>query len=146
MHDLLSYLAEEMIRLNKEKRRLQREFLGWLTKELGIQQQPDKDGRVGIDAFKNKSLLLNYPGEYQKEGSELKPETFKRLLLENQKHCIVRLSEAVLAMVTDEYEKRLKEVLPLQRRLRLTDELIDQIVYRLYGLTEEEKRIVEGLA
>jgi len=26
----------------------------------------------------------------------------------------------------------------------MTDELIDAVVYRLYGLTEEEIRIVEG--
>jgi hypothetical protein len=28
--------------------------------------------------------------------------------------------------------------------IRSTDWLIDQIVYRLYGLTEEEVRVVEG--
>jgi len=29
-------------------------------------------------------------------------------------------------------------------RIRKTDELIDAVVYRLYGLTEEEIAIVEG--
>jgi hypothetical protein len=29
-------------------------------------------------------------------------------------------------------------------RIAATDGLIDQIVYKLYGLTEEEIRIVEG--
>jgi hypothetical protein len=33
-----------------------------------------------------------------------------------------------------------------ERRLPLTNELINQIVYRLYGLTEEEIAIVEGNA
>ncbi len=32
---------------------------------------------------------------------------------------------------------------PLRARIRLTDELIDAVVYRLYGLTEEEIRIAE---
>lgn len=32
----------------------------------------------------------------------------------------------------------------VRRVIQLTDELIDQIVYRLYGLTEEEITIVEG--
>jgi len=32
----------------------------------------------------------------------------------------------------------------LKEKLRKTDYLIDQIVYRLYGLTEEEIKIVEG--
>ncbi len=31
----------------------------------------------------------------------------------------------------------------VKEKLHLTDGLIDQIVYRLYGLTEEEIRIVE---
>lgn len=32
----------------------------------------------------------------------------------------------------------------LQKRIARADEEIDQIVYELYGLTEEEIRIVEG--
>jgi hypothetical protein len=35
---------------------------------------------------------------------------------------------------------------PLLQRLAATDRLIDLIVYRLYGLTEEEVAIVEGRA
>ena len=38
------------------------------------------------------------------------------------------------------------ELAEVQRKIRLTDDLIDQIVYRLYGLTEEEIAIVEGRA
>ena len=34
--------------------------------------------------------------------------------------------------------------LPLQARLAATGRLIDLIVYRLYGLTDEEAAIVEG--
>jgi len=33
---------------------------------------------------------------------------------------------------------------PLKAIIFKTDELIDEIVYRLYGLTEEEIKIVEG--
>ena len=32
----------------------------------------------------------------------------------------------------------------LQRQIAATDRQIDQLVYQLYGLTEEEIRIVEG--
>jgi hypothetical protein len=38
------------------------------------------------------------------------------------------------------------KLLPLMERIEKTDELIDAIVYRLYGLTEEEIRIVEWKA
>jgi hypothetical protein len=42
-----------------------------------------------------------------------------------------------------EYEKSLSVLLPIKKKLAATDWLIDQLVYRLYGLTEEEIRIVE---
>ncbi len=32
---------------------------------------------------------------------------------------------------------------PLMGRIEVTDRLIDQIVYKLYGLTEDEIKIVE---
>jgi len=32
----------------------------------------------------------------------------------------------------------------LQREINVTDEQIDRLVYELYGLTEEEIKIVEG--
>jgi hypothetical protein len=35
-------------------------------------------------------------------------------------------------------------LLPLKARLAATDRLIDRVVYRLYGLTEEEVARVEG--
>jgi hypothetical protein len=43
-----------------------------------------------------------------------------------------------------EYDGSVGKLLPLLERIRHTDELIDAIVYRLYGLTEEAIRIVEG--
>ena len=39
-----------------------------------------------------------------------------------------------------------RELTETKRKIRLTDDLIDQIVYKLYGLTEEEIAIVEGRA
>ena len=38
----------------------------------------------------------------------------------------------------------MRKLLPLRERIRQTDELIDAVVYKLYGLTEEEIGIVEG--
>lgn len=35
-------------------------------------------------------------------------------------------------------------MLPIKARLAATDRLVDQVVYRLYGLTEEEIAVVEG--
>ena len=42
------------------------------------------------------------------------------------------------------YTKSMPILEPLKTRIKATDELIDEIVYKLYGLTEEEIRIVKG--
>jgi hypothetical protein len=43
-----------------------------------------------------------------------------------------------------EYEASLAKLLPLKQRLAATDRLIDRVVYRLYGLADEEVAVVEG--
>ncbi|MCX6676477.1 MAG: hypothetical protein NTU95_00840 [Methanothrix sp.] len=43
-----------------------------------------------------------------------------------------------------EFEGSVAKLGPLRERIKQTDELIDAMVYRLYGLTEEEIGIVEG--
>ncbi len=43
-----------------------------------------------------------------------------------------------------EFQASVTKLRPLLERIELTDKLIDQIVYRLYGLTEAEITVVEG--
>ena len=43
-----------------------------------------------------------------------------------------------------EFEGSTAKLKPLLARIEVTDRLIDRIVYRLYGLTEEEIKVVEG--
>jgi hypothetical protein len=143
VHDLLAFLAEEMIRLNKEKRAAQKEFLDWLVTMLRI--LPDKEGRQGIDVLTGKAKLADYPGDYQKNEPPLGTEELLDILRKNKSHLSVSLSDASLVdRVKKTYEESLQGVLPLKERLARTDRLIDQVVYRLYGLTEEEIRVVEG--
>jgi len=51
---------------------------------------------------------------------------------------------ALFDRLTKVGEESLERVLPLKERLERTDRLIDAVVYRLYGLTEEEIAVVEG--
>jgi hypothetical protein len=143
VHDLLAFLAEEMIRLNKEKRAAQKDFLNWLVTTFRI--LPDKEGRKGIDVLTGKGKLADYPGDYQKGESPLAFEELLDILRKNKGHLGVSLSDTGLVeRVRKEYEGSLERVLPLKDRLAKTDALIDQVVYRLYGLTEEEIGVVEG--
>jgi hypothetical protein len=43
-----------------------------------------------------------------------------------------------------EFNASVGKLAPLLKRIEATDKLIDQIVYKLYGLTEDEIKIVEG--
>src|SRR6266571_3891609 len=143
VHDMLAFLAEETIRLNKEKRGAQKEFLDWLVTTLKI--LPDRDGRKGIDVLTGKSRLVDYPGDYQKGEPPLEFEELLEILRKNRGRLGVSLSDAGLVeRMRGMYEGSLQRVLPLKKRLRRTDRLIDAVVYRLYGLTEEEVRVVEG--
>lgn len=49
-----------------------------------------------------------------------------------------------LSALVEVYRARSPDYRDLTRRLALTDRLIDQIFYKLYGLTEGEIAIVEG--
>lgn len=42
------------------------------------------------------------------------------------------------------YQEFLDATLPIERQLKVTDDLMNQIVYRLYGLNEGEIAMVEG--
>jgi hypothetical protein len=47
-------------------------------------------------------------------------------------------------LLENQFTKSMSILEPLKARIKATDELIDEIVYKLYGLTEEEIKIVKG--
>jgi len=141
IHDLLAFLAEQMIELNRQKQEKMRAFIKWLEAELEV--QVDKKGHTGIEALTGKTKLKNYLGDYQKDEGALPFDELWEILRKNKRHIAKYLSPAFMQAVEHAYDENLSELLSIKERLRLTDGLIDQIVYRLYGLTEEEIRIVE---
>jgi len=144
VHDLLAFLAEQMIDLNKQKHAEQKRFLGWLEGALKI--APDKQGNTGLDALTGKTTLRNYLGDYQKGEDHAPFEAIVDVLHKNRNRIGVSLSDAkLMARLKSEYEKSLAALLPIKDQLARTDGLIDQVVYRLYGLTEEEIKVVAGV-
>jgi hypothetical protein len=102
-------------------------FLSWLEGYLGTKVE---------DLTPKTKLQSYYDHDY---------ESFLAVLKKNSKKLAVdparrEPAEALRA----EFEGSMGKLLPLRERIRQTDELIDATVYRLYGLTEEEIRIVEG--
>jgi Alw26I/Eco31I/Esp3I family type II restriction m6 adenine DNA methyltransferase len=142
VHDILAFLAEQMIEMNKEKQKEIKGFLGWLESQLKI--IPDAKGDKGIEALTGKTQIKNYLGDYQKGEGHLSFEDFWKILEKNKNKIRANLkSRELYENIKSDYEKSLSKLLPLKEKLRKTDWLIDQIVYKLYGLTEEEIKIVE---
>ena len=144
VHDLLAFLAERMIDLNKERQKKMKAFLQWLEAELEI--APDAKGREGIEALTGKIRLKDFLGDYQRGEEALPFDEFWEILRKNKRRIGRSLTPAFMEELRTTYENSLSDVLPIKGTLQLTDGLIDQIVYRLYGLTEEEIAIVEKQA
>jgi type II restriction/modification system DNA methylase subunit YeeA len=127
VHDFLAFLAEQMIEMNKEKQREIKSFLEWLEREIGAK----------IDEFSGKTTIKEY---YKEENNidklieVLKKNKSKLGLDPGRREYQDRLKE--------EYDKSIAKLNPLLQKIKDTDDLIDQIVYKLYGLTEEEIGIV----
>lgn len=136
VHDLLAYLADQMIQMNRQKQDEMRGFLAWLKRQIG----------VGLEELTGKARLRNYLGDYQKAEPHLSLEGLLDILRQNRR----RLKKGVdpdarnfQERLEKEYTASLKKLLPLKLRLAAADRLIDLIVFQLYGLSPEEAAVVE---
>jgi len=57
---------------------------------------------------------------------------------------IVNRAKDTYNAIKETFDGTMSKFTPFFDRIRETDGLIDNIVYRLYGLTEEEIKVVEG--
>ena len=131
VHDLLAYLAERMIEMNKEKNADIKIFLSFIEGEIGASVS-DLTNKTAIKRFYDHEFqklidILSKNKKKFKEGYDPKTPT-------NYKH--------LLEWYTDSVNK----LEPLMSRIKATDNLIDQIVYMLYGLNEDEIKIVEAIS
>ncbi|XSG77558.1 Eco57I restriction-modification methylase domain-containing protein [Herpetosiphon llansteffanensis] len=139
VHDLLAYLAQQMIDLNKAKQHESKRFLGWLESQLRI--QPKKD-ETGIESLSGKTIIQGYLGDYQKGQREVSWGDFWYRLYQNRNRFAANLSD-LEASINQAYRQSLAILLPIKHDLARTDALIDKIVYRLYGLSAAEIELIE---
>ena len=99
---------------------------------------------TGIEALTGKTHIKNYLGDYQKGEEHLSFEDFWKILEKNRIQANLK-SREIFETVKTEYEKSLSRPFPIKEKLRKTDWLIDQIVYKLYRLTEDEIKLVEDV-
>jgi len=144
VHDFLAFLAEQMIDLNRQKQAEQKRFFGWIEIQLSI---IPKDDKIGVDALSGKKTIQGYLGDYQKGEEQVPFDNIADVLYKNKARIGANLSDPRLINILKiEYEKSLTILMPIKEKLRKTDWLIDQVVYKLYGLTEDDIAIVEGRA
>jgi formylglycine-generating enzyme required for sulfatase activity len=162
VHDLLAHLAEQMIEMNKEKQDYLRTFRLDLAGYLDEKQQqklnrlytPKKPPQEGAKHYDQR--LVTYEQAVALARAQLGPLADEILALEdfwrlNQAQWMWLLRQNLgqvdgMNRLVALHERYRAQLAPLMRRLQRTDWLIDQIVYQLYGLTEEEIAIVEGQA
>ncbi len=145
IHDLLAHLAEQMIELNKRKQAVVEAF--WL----------DLEGVTDAGTF----AALRHKGK--QERTLWNRTEACRPFVGQESHATRRLNESLawsedafkafvrllarkvqdLSDLVSVYRKHSPTYRQLVARIASTDRLIDLIVYRLYGLTEEEIGIVE---
>jgi type I restriction-modification system DNA methylase subunit len=131
LHDVVVHLAQEMSCLKQQTRTETEGLLDWLSRYTGL---PVEDWRL-------RTVVQAY---WQRGWDEL-----ERALCQNRKAIMQASARDVQRReprehIEREFEKSMAKLNPLLERTEKTDRLIDLIVYRLYGLTEEEVAIVEG--
>ena len=147
VHDLLAYLAQQMIQMHQRKQTAVEAF--WLDLE-GVTDEP---------TFQR----LRYKGK-QEHTLWKRSAAACRPYVREDSHATRRLDES-LAWSEDAFKGFVKTLVrkvvglsdlvsvyrahspayrELVARIAATDRLIDQIIYKLYGLTENEIAIVEG--
>ena len=126
VHDFLAFLAEQMIEMNKQKQTEVKGFMEWLEREIGTE----------INDLSNKTVIK----EYYKNNFDKLIEVLKK----NKKKIPINLSNREFQMNFEkEFNKSRAKLNPLMKKIESTDNLIDQIVYKLYGLMDEEIKVVE---
>src|SRR3990167_4715642 len=127
IHDILAYLAEQMIEMNKKKNEETKGFLKWFEREISAE----------IDSLANKTAIKEY---HEHDFNQL-----LEVLKKNRNKISIDPSDRkTQELLENQFAKSISILEPLKARIKATDELIDEIVYRLYGLTEDEIKIVKG--
>jgi Alw26I/Eco31I/Esp3I family type II restriction m6 adenine DNA methyltransferase len=133
VHDILAFLAEEMTRLHKEKQAEMKGFLAWLEGYVC----------VSVNDMKNKTKVKEYwRADVEWEGllSALKQN---QKAIQSTSGIDVTRREPQEEKIRPEFEASMAKLRPILECIETTDNLIDQIVYKLYGLTEQEIALVE---
>ena len=154
IYDLLVYLAEQMIDFNKQSQQAVEDFAFDLKAELS-DSQLQKISRLWTplgapkegdkEAERRRTEAQQVLGSLAEEQLDLRDDIGKlneeqwQWLLRGRLSGGYRLSNLIKA-----YRAYQPSIAAIDNRIATTNKVIDEIVYRLYGLTPEEIALVEG--
>lgn len=128
VHDILAHLAEQMTKMNKDENKEIKGFLNWLESEMGVKID-DINLKTRIREY-YKFNFYEFLAALAKNRKKFK-EGYDPTKRENRERLL------------DEYNTSVAKLKPLIENIKATDRLIDRIVYKLYGLADDEIKIVE---
>ncbi|MGC9523657.1 MAG: Eco57I restriction-modification methylase domain-containing protein, partial [Anaerolineae bacterium] len=147
VHDLLAYLAEQMIDMHKQKQARVDAF--WHDLEAATDP-------ATFDTLRNKGKWEQSLAKDPACAPYVDPDSRSTRNLDDSlgwdDACFQAFAQMLVGKtpvtpaLTRVYTQHAPAYQALATRIQETDHLIDQIVYRLYGLTEEEIAVVEGRA
>lgn len=121
VHEILAFLAQQVMEMNNKKYTEVRGFLKWLEREF----------KINFESLKNIRAI--------KEYFEYGYDQFLDLLKKNQKEIEINLSSRINQEILEEhFEKSKKNIEGLKDKIKRTDDLIDQIIFKLYSLSPKE--------
>jgi hypothetical protein len=145
VHDLLAHLAEQMIEMNKQKQAHIEAF--WA--DLAEVAEPDD-----FEELRNRGKWEQSLAKDLACLPYVDPESRSTKHLDESlgwdEECFRAFAGMLIGkssltpQMTAVYREHHPAYRELVERIQSTDDLIDQVVYRLYGLTEEEIQVVEG--
>ncbi|MBN2381143.1 Eco57I restriction-modification methylase domain-containing protein [candidate division WOR-3 bacterium] len=141
MHDDMVNMAQNMLDLHKRKQEIETDYTGWLEHllETKIDELTGKSKIRNLEKLESANALADFV-------AKAKPRT--RGLSEtrglNPLSKFDTREPRNYELLSKGFEKYKSKLTPIVDAIAETDRKIDQLVYRLYDLTEEEIQIVEG--
>ncbi|MGH7447128.1 MAG: hypothetical protein ACREK1_11980 [Longimicrobiales bacterium] len=133
---LLATLARRMTDLYEAREREVASFHAWLEERLGCPIN-DLAGKTSVQEYYEQAdadALLAVIARNHPRRTSLNVKAPRGYGARNPDR----------DLIVDAYERSMSILLPVMEQIRLTDRLIDLIVYRLHGLTESEMALVDA--
>ncbi|GAB4190469.1 MAG: hypothetical protein OHK0022_03280 [Roseiflexaceae bacterium] len=129
----LTYATEQAVKLNRERYDLKGQFWHWIDQNVPV--RPDKHGKTGIDSLNGKNRL-------QRAIENLSLADIEDVLFKNKGRLEINFAD-VQRRLQRKFADIAEQLRPIQAKITRVDHLIDQVVYRMYGLSPAEIAVVE---